>query len=241
MKVNVFLVDDEHLAISELKYLLKEFPELDIIGTATSPNEAINQIQKIKVDMLFLDIQMPGLNGFDLLESLQDVPKVVFVTAYDQYAVKAFEINALDYLLKPIHPQRLKYTIDKVKAEFLATTETSPKFHKFNPERRLFLRSGDRCFFVHLFQIRHIESEGNYSWVTFEKERIQVRSSLNQWVDKLPEPLFFRANRKEILNTDEIIQIEPWFNNTLLVKIRDGKSIELSIRQSFRFKELMGL
>lgn len=241
MKINVFLVDDEHLAISELKYLLKEFPELDIIGTATSPNEAINQIQKIKVDLLFLDIQMPGLNGFDLLESLQDVPKVVFVTAYDQYAVKAFEINALDYLLKPIHPQRLKYAIDKIKAEFLATTETTPKFEKLNPERRLFLRSGDRCFFVHIFQILHIESEGNYSWVTFEKERIQVRSSLNQWVDKLPEPLFFRANRKEILNTDEIIEIEPWFNNTLLVKMRGGKSIELSIRQSLRFKELMGL
>lgn len=240
--MRALIIDDERLARKELTNLLQEYPEVEIVGEAVNAEDAEEKIQSLQPDLLFLDIQMPGKTGFELLESLDSVPDVVFTTAYDEYALKAFDFNALDYLLKPIEPDRLKETITKLinrpKKEEEQVEEIG---QKLGPQDRVFVKDGDKCWFVKLENIRLFESDGNYIKIYFDNFKPMIHKSLNALDEKLDDRSFFRASRKHIINLTWVESIESWFNGGLMVVLRGGEKVEVSRRQAARFKEMMSL
>lgn len=239
------IIDDERLARIELKKLLAEHPFIEIVGEASNAAEGLTKIEELNPDLLFLDIQMPGKTGFELLEELDRIPQVIFTTAYDEYALKAFEVNALDYLLKPIDPGRLadalnrlaqdderdQHTVDPAAATRSLLTEND----------QVFVKDGERCWFVKLSEIRLFESVGNYAKVYFSTNKPLILKSLNSLEERLDEKVFFRANRKHIVNLRMIEKVEPYFNGGLLLEIKGGEKIEVSRRQAVKFKEMMSL
>jgi len=235
------LIDDERLARNELKRLLKEFPEIEVVGEAANAQEGIEMIDKLHPDLIFLDIQMPGKTGFEMLTELERVPQVIFVTAYDEYALKAFDINALDYLMKPVEPSRLAEAITKLKTKDDETPEIYHNKSLLNENDQVFVKDGERCWFVKLSDIRLFESVGNYAKVYFGTNKPLILKSLNALEERLDEKVFFRANRKHIINLRMIEKIEPYFNGGLLVDLRGGEKIEVSRRQAVRFKEMLSL
>ncbi len=238
MKKRVFLVDDENLALEELQVLLQPFPELEIVGKSDRVQEAILQCNELKPDLIFLDINMPGMDGFQFLEQLDEVNSVIFVTAYDQYAIKAFEINALDYLLKPLNPIRLKEAVNR----FLSReSDVESTEERLSPEKKIFIKDGDSCHFVPVYKIFLLESVGNYVRVHYENQKPLLHKSLSYLESRLPTDLFFRANRQYMFNMDFIQKIEPYFNSTLLIKLNSGHEIDLSQRQSVKFREITGI
>lgn len=242
--MKALIIDDERLARKELTSLLNDFPEIEIVGEAVNADDALEQIKEKMPDLLFLDIQMPGKNGFELLESLDAVPKVIFTTAYDEYALKAFEVNALDYLLKPIRKDRLSDSVQKIltlneeKKSASLPVETE---HQLGLNDQVFVKDGDRCWFVKLSDVRLFESDGNYIKVYFENFKPMIHKSLNALDKKLDDRSFFRASRKHIINLSWVESIESWFNGGLLVKLKGGDKIEVSRRQASKFKEMMSL
>jgi two-component system LytT family response regulator len=238
--IKALIIDDERLARNELKRLLESFPRIQVVAEAANAEEALQLIDQHHPDLLFLDIQMPGKTGFDLLESIETgVPEVIFTTAYDEYALKAFEHNALDYLLKPIEPQRLAEAIRKVEEHEIPVAERKEKLLGENDQ--VFVKDGEKCWFVKLGKIRLFESMGNYVRLHFDEFKPLILKSLNALEEKLDEKTFFRANRKHIINLQWIEKIEPWFSGGLLVTLKGGDKIEISRRQAIRFKELMSL
>lgn len=238
MSLKAILIDDEPLAILELKQLLKSHPGVEIIATAGRADEAISLIEKHNPDLIFLDINMPGMNGFELLEELSNMPRVIFVTAYDAYAIKAFEVNALDYLMKPVNPQRLSEALARVEARGKKLTT---KIKELALDKRIFIKDGDHCYFADLSEIFLIESVGNYARIYFKTERPLMHRSLNYLEERLPSKVFFRANRQTIFNVQYIKHIEPYFNSTLLIELKSGHRIEMSQRQSAKFRNMMDL
>jgi two-component system LytT family response regulator len=236
--MRVIIVDDERLARNELKSLLAEFPEVEIIEECDSADSAIIAVDKFRPDVVFLDIHMPGKDGFGVLEELDYMPHVIFVTAYDEYAIKAFQVNALDYLLKPIETERLKAAIQKVNTELIAPVALSDKLGVNN---QVFVKDGDRCWFVNLSDVPMFESEGNYVRVYFDKNKPLILKSLNNLANKLDENVFFRANRKFIINLNWVQSIENWFNGGLMVKLKNGEQVEISRRQASKLKEMKSL
>jgi two-component system, LytTR family, response regulator len=240
--MRALIVDDERLARKELIKLLEDHPMIEVVGEAMNADEASQMITDLNPDLLFLDIQMPGKTGFQLLEELDVVPLVVFTTAYDEFALKAFEVNALDYLLKPIQPERLLETVSK-----LAEKERAKTVSVRGPEKKLglqdqvFVKDGDRCWFVSLSNVRLFESDGNYIKVYFDANRPMIHKSLNALDEKLDERSFFRASRKHIVNLSWVEGIEPWFNGGLMVRLRGGDKVEVSRRQAAKFKDMMSL
>ncbi len=241
--MRALVIDDERLARKELIKLLNEHPEIEVIGEAVNADEAMDLIEKLNPDLLFLDIQMPGKSGFELLEMLDTVPMVIFTTAFDQYALKAFEVSALDYLLKPIQPERLNETITKlIMAETGQVSESvESEGTRLKLNDRVFVKDGDRCWFVSLSDIRLFESDGNYIKVYFDTFKPMIHKSLNALDDKLDQRMFFRARRKHIINLSWVDSIEPWFNGGLMVKLKGGEKVEVSRRQAAKFKERMSL
>jgi two-component system LytT family response regulator len=216
------LVDDEPLARFELRRLLRVHPEIEIVGEAKDGDEALRVIREARPEILFLDIQMPGMTGFDLLEKIDaDLPEVIFTTAYDQHAIKAFEVNALDYLLKPIAPERLGAALTRVRRRPAA-----------NRLSQVFVRDGERCWIVRLPDIFLLESEGNYTRLCFATERPLIRRSLNSIEQQLDPQMFFRANRRQILNLNWIESTELAGDGGLAVRLRGGRDVELSRRRS---------
>ncbi len=238
--IQTLIIDDERLAREGLKGLLKEFPEIQVIAEAANVDEALDIIEKQKPQLLFLDIQMPEKTGFDLLEELIDTPVVIFTTAYDEFAIKAFEVNALDYLLKPIQKDRLAEAIQKAKRQ-IDELKSERLRNKLQPDERVFIRDGDRCWFIKLDTIRMIESAGNYAKIFFDKYQPLIHRTLNSLDERLSEQLFFRANRQQIINLNFIDKIEPFFNSGFLIYMKDGTKVEVSRRQAVKFKELMSL
>jgi two-component system LytT family response regulator len=228
------IIDDERLAREEVKRALKGYPEFEIIGEASHVDEAKILIEKSKPDLLFLDIHMPGKSGFDLLEALTTVPEVVFTTAYDQYAVKAFELNALDYLVKPLRDERFSKTIEKVKTELAKKKEI--KAEVLPMHRKIFIKDGEKCHFIPLTEIHFIESLENYARLYFGNQKIMIKRSLNLLEEKLDATVFFRINRSQIINTQYIKEIHPHFNNTLQIRLTTGETLAVSNRQSVKFK-----
>jgi two-component system LytT family response regulator len=210
--------------------LLAAHPEVEIAGEARDGEEALALAAQLSPDLLFLDIQMPQMSGFDLLDRLEDVPQVIFTTAYDAYAIKAFEVNALDYLMKPIAPARLAAALAKVR----------PRSAPVRLER-VFVRDGDRCWIVALPDISLLESEGNYTRVHFNGQRPLIRRSLNTLEGQLDPAMFFRANRQEILNLKWIEKVDLGVAGGLSVMLRGGRAVEMSRRQSGRLREVLSL
>ena len=244
--MKALIIDDERLARKELIDLLGKHPEIEIIGEAKNAEEALKMIDQFDPDVLFLDIQMPEKNGFELLQELNNCPKVIFVTAYDDYAIKAFEVSALDYLLKPVDPNRLEETIKKLTQSEIPTKEIETdnidkSKNKLGSSDRIFIKDGEKCWFVELSKVRMFESEGNYVKVHFDNNRPLILRSLNSLEERLDELTFFRANRKFIVNLKWISSIENWFNGGLKVQLGEGESLEISRRQTIRFKELMSI
>lgn len=242
--MKALLIDDERLARKELVRLLSDFPEIEIVGEAGNADEAFELIKELQPDLLFLDIQMPGKTGFELLASLEKAPNVIFTTAYDEYALKAFEVNALDYLLKPIIVERLAESLKKLESRELqekSSYDVVKSNHKLTASDQVFVKDGERCWFVKLGDIRLFESDGNYVKVYFEKFKPMIHKSLNNLDERLDERDFFRASRKHIINLKSIQNIEHWFNGGLMVTLTGGEKIELSRRQAVKFKDMMSL
>jgi two-component system LytT family response regulator len=244
MTKKAIIIDDERLARAELRRLLLEFPEIEIVEEASNVEEGLEKIDHLSPDIIFLDINMPGKTGFDLLQELDRTPYVIFTTAYDEYAVKAFEVNALDYLLKPVEPKRLADAIHKVNEAFakehLAIQESASK-GLLNEHDQVFVKDGERCWFVRLGDIRLFESVGNYAKVFFSSNKPLILKSLNALEERLDEKVFFRANRKHIVNLRMVEKVEPYFNGGLLLELKGGDKVEVSRRQTVRFKEMMSL
>lgn len=242
--MRAIIIDDERLARTELKKLLQDFPEIEVIDEAANADEGINKIDSMQPDLIFLDIQMPGKTGFDMLSELDRAPQVIFTTAYDEYALKAFEVNALDYLLKPIEPKRLADAIQKL--HYAELKDQHPETAGVNQSiltenDQVFVKDGERCWFVKLNEIRLFESVGNYAKVFFGINKPLILKSLNALEERLDPKTFFRANRKHIINLRMIDKIEPYFNGGLLLDLNGGEKIEVSRRQTVKFKEMMSL
>jgi two-component system LytT family response regulator len=242
--MRAIIIDDERLARAELKKLLQEFPEVEVVDEAANAEEGITKIESQRPDLIFLDIQMPGKTGFDMLSDLEKTPQVIFTTAYDEFALKAFEVNALDYLLKPVEPKRLADAIQKL--HFNENKEARPLSENANnsilsENDQVFVKDGERCWFVKLNEIRLFESVGNYAKVFFGTNKPLILKSPNALEERLDEKFFFRANRKHIVNLRMIDKIEPYFNGGLLLELKGGEKIEVSRRQTVKFKEMMSL
>ncbi len=237
------IIDDERLARNELKKLLQDFPEVEVIGEAANANEGIEKIEELSPDLIFLDIQMPGKTGFDMLLELEKAPHVIFTTAYDEFALKAFEVNALDYLMKPVETKRLADALNKLQQaeekEMAAMTGNHRGLLTENDQ--VFVKDGERCWFVKLSEVRLFESVGNYAKVYFAGNKPLILKSLNALEERLDEKTFFRANRKHIINLRMIDKVEPYFNGGLLLDLKGGEKIEVSRRQAVKFKEMMSL
>jgi len=243
MPIKAIIIDDERLARNELKKLLHDHADVEVIDEAANVDEGVEKIELQNPDLIFLDIQMPGKTGFQLLEELERAPHVVFTTAYDEYALKAFEVNALDYLLKPIEPKRLADAIHKVQYEINKEAAGNNNLNRgpLTDLDQVFVKDGERCWFVKLGEIRLFESVGNYAKVFFANNKPLILKSLNALEERLDPRTFFRANRKHIINLRWIEKIEPYFNGGLLVELKGGEKIEVSRRQTVKFKEMMSL
>lgn len=240
--MKVLLVDDERLARGELRRLLADNKNLEIVGEAGNAEEAREQLQKCSPDVIFLDVQMPGETGLEFLETMEPpMPQVIFTTAYDEFAVKAFELNALDYLLKPVDPTRLASALERLSERKVAPSEDSERPEVLQPEDKVFVREGDNCWFVEVKRIRLLESEGNYTRVHFDDAQPQLFRSLNAMESRLDAKSFFRANRRQMINLEWIEKIEPWFSGGLLVELKGGAKVELSRRQAQAFRERKSL
>lgn len=240
--MRALIVDDERLARKELMKLLEDHSSIEVIGEAQNADEAFEMIETLNPDLLFLDIQMPGKTGFQLLEMLDSVPLVVFTTAYDEYALKAFDVSALDYLLKPIQPERLAEAVAKIVQKEKAKKEAVENGEKkLGLNDQVFVKDGDRCWFVSLSNVRMFESDGNYIKVYFDTNKPMIHKSLNALDEKLDERAFFRASRKHIVNLSWVEGIEPWFNGGLMVRLKGGDKVEVSRRQAAKFKDMMSL
>ncbi len=240
------MIDDERLARVSLRALLAEFPEIEIVDEASNAEEGLQKIENLNPDLIFLDIQMPGKTGFDLLSELDHAPQVIFTTAHDEYALKAFEVNALDYLLKPVEPRRLADALEKLKKAGInghaeKAQATGENNSMLGENDQVFVKDGERCWFVKLAEVRLFESVGNYAKVFFAGNKPLILKSLNALEERLDEKVFFRANRKHIVNLRMIDKIEPYFNGGLLLELKGGEKIEVSRRQTVKFKEMMSL
>lgn len=245
--MRAIIIDDERLARTELRKLLQEYPEVEVVDEAANADEGVQKIESHAPDLIFLDIQMPGKTGFEMLQELDHVPTVIFTTAYDDYALKAFEVNALDYLLKPIEPRRLADAVEKIKKLHASNTEpgvvstAGSGLPLLGEQDQVFVKDGDRCWFVRLTDVRLFESVGNYAKVFFGNNKPLILKSLNALEERLDPKWFFRANRKHIVNLQAVEKVEPYFNGGLLLELKGGEKIEVSRRQTVKFKEMMSL
>jgi two-component system LytT family response regulator len=233
-KFRVLIIDDERLAREELKRSLGDFAEFEVAGEAKNYEDAKKQIEEHNPDLIFLDIQMPGKSGFDLLESLNQIPQVVFTTAFNEYAAKAFDIEALDYLVKPIRQERFALTIERI-LKRLGSQRSIPNT---TLEKQVFIKEGNKCFLVNLDDIYLIESVDNYAKLYFEDRKALIKRSLNQLELGLDSNVFFRINRNQIINRKFIKQITSSDKGRLQVSLHKGEPLELSLRQSVQFKTL---
>jgi two-component system, LytTR family, response regulator len=235
------LVDDERLARKELRAMLSEYPEIDVCGEADDVDKAIEIIREVRPDVVFLDIQMPGASGFDLLERIEATFKVIFVTAFDAYAIRAFEVNALDYLLKPINQERLARALERLSAYDLESS-SEKGLRKLEYDDRLFLVVNDRSRFIKINAIEYICGAGDYSEIfTNEGQKALVLKSLREWEERLPEKYFSRIHRSTIVNLEYVDRIEKWFNHSYRIYLRNiNEPFTMSRRYAAKLKLKFG-
>ncbi len=212
------LVDDERLARNDLRLLLENHKNIRIVGEASNGTEALNLIKEIKPDLVFLDIQMPGANGFDVLEQISPDIKVIFVTAFDEYALRAFEVNALDYLLKPVNPERLMQSIERLE---LIPEDIDIDLRELEYNDRLLLKLDTSLGFLKISTVVCITSAGDYSEVLCtNKKKVLVHKSMAEWETRLPPTFFNRIHRTTIVNMEYVDRLEEWFNNSYRVYLK---------------------
>lgn len=227
--MRALIVDDERLARAELRRMLAAHPEIEIVGEAAHAGEARDRIAELAPDLLLLDIEMPGASAFDLLASLDAAPAVIFTTAFDAHAVRAFEVSALDYLLKPIDPARLAAAIQRALDAYRPAA----------PVDRVFVRDGDRCWFVRLSDVAVIESDGNYARLDVPGQPMVPRSLA--YLESRLSPGFFRASRKHLVNLKLVDRVEPGPGGGLVLIFPGGVEIEMSRRAAQRFRAMMSV
>ncbi len=241
------VVEDSRLAREGLVRMLAEFSEVEVVGQADHPDSALVLIHATRPDVLFLDIHMPGASGFDLLAALDYLPRVVFTTAFSEYAIRSFDYNTVDYLLKPISHERLALAIGKLcaapDAEEDAEAEADPqRLQRRAPldiNSKIFVKDGERCHLVTLGSIQYIESCKNVVRIYFGSERAYVKKTLNGIEERLPPQHFFRANRQCIINLQEIRSIEESISLGYNVRMNDGRLVEISRRNGALLKDVL--
>lgn len=234
--MDIIIVEDSRLARAELREMLSRLPDCTLVGESESVATARKLIDDKRPDLILLDIQLPDGDGFALIEQLDHVPQVIFTTAYDQHAVAAFEVNALDYLLKPIEADRLATSLERARS---MQTEPGEPTKKKTRGDQLFIRDGERCHFVQLNDIFLCEIAGNYTEVHFNNDKALLHRSLNYLEQHLDEQVFFRANRQQLVNLNYVASIEPWITDGLLIRLRNGLEVETSRRQARQLRELL--
>lgn len=237
--LKALIVDDERLARKGLIELLKPYEDIQVVGEARDVKSALSAIEKLLPDVVFLDIQMPGPDGFELLEHMTMNPKIVFVTAYDKFAIRAFEVNALDYLMKPVSAHRLEQTIQRLHLNQPVSIEY---LRKLDYTDQLFLQFDSRIRFVKVSTIVFISAEGDYSAVTTSEGKLGlVLKSMKEWEFRLPEQHFVRIHRSVIVNIDCIERIEKWFNNSFRIHLKGvPEPLEMSRRCVAKLRERFG-
>ncbi len=240
--MRVLLVEDSRLARAEMRRLLSNCEDIEVVGEAETADEAEQVIAELQPDLLFLDIQMPGRGGFDLLASLDAAPLVIFCTAYSEFAVRAFEQNALDYLVKPVSPERLTQAIDRAR-QAMAQQQHEPGKRRglLGLADRVFVKDGENCWFVPLGEVRLFEVDGSYSRVYFGSNRPLIPKTLNYLESRLDPQAFFRVSRQHIVNLNWVKDVDSWFSGGLRLTLKTGEIVEVSRRQAQHFRELMSL
>jgi two-component system LytT family response regulator len=237
-KYKTIIVDDEELARSDLKTMLSRFSTVEIVGEADNIASAAILIDKFKPDLIFLDIQFPGETGFDLLDKIEIKAKIIFVTAFDEYAIRAFDVNAQDYLLKPVNPERLAHALEKLEDE-----KGSPinELRKFNNDDSVFLEVNNKYHFIKINSIIRISASGNYSEITtFNGIKGLTQKTMKEWETRLPENTFIRIHRSTIINIEFVEKIEPWFNYSYCVYLKGlGEPEVMSRRYVSKIKNQM--
>jgi two-component system, LytTR family, response regulator len=232
------IIDDERLSRAELKRVLANQNHFELFEAATY-EEAVETIDELKPHLIFLDIQLNGKKtGFDVLNHIEHVPQIIFTTAFDEYAIRAFEKNAIDYLLKPLETERLNDALQKAVKQ-IQQNPPETNTNKLSMEDHVFVKENDNCWFVHLKDVLMLEREGNYTRIFFENNNALILKSLNQLEERLDEKYFFRANRQQIINVNMIAKVQTSITNTFTIILQKGNTIELSRRQSVKFKEVM--
>ncbi|HEY2676602.1 MAG TPA: response regulator [Steroidobacteraceae bacterium] len=234
--MKAMIIDDEPPARRELRRLLADFSWIQIVGEAGNVSQAANMVESLSPQLLFLDIQMPGGSGFDLLARLEHLPQVIFTTAHDEHAVRAFEVNALDYLLKPIDPARLAAALARVKNAAAAGVLQPGAVLE-----QLFVRDGPQCWFVPLREVSLLTSEGNYVRLSWGNAHPLLGRALATLEPRLDPARFFRANRRQIINLDFVESVELGVSGRLHAQLRDGPEVEISRRQTRLFKLQRGI
>jgi len=235
--MNLLIVDDSRLARKELIELLKNIPNTQVVAEAVDVNSAVAAINTHKPDLVLLDIHLPDGDGFDVLENSDFTPQVIFTTAYEQHALRAFEFNALDYLLKPVTHERLEAAIQRCIAKHKNSNQPAVIAAPKTRTDQIFVRDGEHCHFIRLSDLRLISVDGNYVRLFFLNTKTLLARSLNHIEEKLDSTVFFRANRQQIVNMDYVANIEPWLNEGLLIKMIDGTEVEVSRRQARELKQ----
>lgn len=238
--MKAMIIEDSRLARQELTDLLAAHPHIELCAEAANPRDALPIIQNELPELLFLDIQMPGKTGFELLQSLSYEPMVIFITAYADQAIHSFDFNTVDYLLKPVSAGRLQKALDK-----LTITANVNELEEFQPalsiDSQLLLRDGDKCHWVRLQDIYYFESCGSYTQIFWSNEKITLFRALGKIESRLPDTHFFRANRQHIVNITEVINVEPWVNGGYQLQLKSGPTLEISRRHAARFRQLFSL
>lgn len=241
LRLEALIVDDERLARKELRSLLAAHPEVSVVGEADSVAAALAVLEGERPDLVFLDIQLAGETGFDLLERAGAADfRTVFVTAFDAYAIRAFEVHALDYLLKPVNPARLKGAIDKLLSGEPAPAPPSPR--PLAIDDRVYLELGARSVFLKIDRVTHIVAAGDYTEVfTADGQKYLVEKPLREWEARLPEKFFARVHRNCIVNLEYVERVESWFNRSQQLFLRGrAEPLTVSRRHAARLKEKFG-
>ena len=235
MKTTCLIVDDEKLARDLIREYLQQYPELELVGECSKGTEAVEKLNTLKPDLLFLDVQMPGMNGFDVLDETEHEPYVIFITAYDQHAIKAFDKNAVDYLLKPLDEERFRTAINRaIKRKGLEQNNLDELMVSLRPERKavydnyLFVQKSEKLFNLPVEDILFLEASGDYTVITTKNDQYVSSSGIGRLEELLSPDIFFRVHRSTIINIQHLKEIERHFNGGMMVKMHNGKTFPVS-------------
>lgn len=235
MKTTCLIIDDEKLARDLIIEYLQSYPDLELVGECAKGTEAVEKINSLKPDLIFLDVQMPGMNGFDVLEEIEHEPYVIFVTAYDQHAIKAFEKNAVDYLLKPLDEERFRTAIQRaLKRKGLEQSNMEELMESLKPERKdvydhhIFVQKSEKLFNLPVEDILFLEASGDYTVITTKGDQYVSSSGIGRLEELLTPDIFFRVHRSTIVNINHLKEIEKHFNGGMIVRMHNGKTFPVS-------------